>query len=179
MTDGDSTSTAKVVGLVGLVISVVAGAVALLFTLEPDLKPCIGGAEVSFTGAPIFPNTPLHTNLEHTNTPRSAIQQAPDDIGAEVRFSFRASGLRGELLKVQYSLVRVERDGTLGRVDPEQDRAEGLAFKPDTCSEVEGGDLFVMTPPDPRHRYRVVLELYRGDDFTQRLALTETATFSG
>jgi hypothetical protein len=179
VSDDGKMSTTKVLGLVGLVVSAVAGIATLLFTLDPDLKPCIGGAEASFTGAPVFPNTPKDRHLERSGAPRSVVRDAAGQLGAEVRFSFHVSGLRGETLSVRYSLVRVGRDGAFGAIDPEADRGPGITFKSEACSEIIGQDLFINKPESPsRHRYRVVLELYRGDSFDQRLGLTQTAIFS-
>jgi len=53
-----------------------------------------------------------------------------------------------------------------------------MLVTPDSCSETGGKDLFVPIP-DPRKRYRVVLELYRERTFRDRLALEETPIFSG
>jgi hypothetical protein len=53
-----------------------------------------------------------------------------------------------------------------------------MAVSPESCSETGGKDLFVQIPV-PGKRYRVVLELYRGDSLADRLALTETDPFRG
>ena len=49
-----------------------------------------------------------------------------------------------------------------------QDRALAMLVTPDSCSETGGKDLFVPIP-DPRKRYRVVLELYREQHLRDRL----------
>ena len=77
-----------------------------------------------------------------------------------------------------FTLVSVERDGTLGAVDPGQDRALGELVTPDACSVTGGRDLFVQIP-DKKRRYRVVLELYRDTNLRDRFALAETPIFSG
>jgi hypothetical protein len=52
-----------------------------------------------------------------------------------------------------------------------------MTVTPESCSESGGHDVFIAYPPGPHKRYRVVLELYRGDTFTDRLALAETDPF--
>ncbi len=183
-TGDEKMSTAKVLGLVGAVVSALIGGSTLLFTIDPGLKPCVGGAEVSITGAPVFPNTHLHKHLAHLDTPNAKINQQPNPIGAEIRFSLKATNLKNDRLSLKYSLVRVESDGALGRVDPAVDRLEGYEYTAETCSDVMGDDLFIEMPgpskgarrPAVKPRYRVILELYRAND---RLALGQTANFTG
>ncbi|HEV7807159.1 MAG TPA: hypothetical protein VGO80_15160 [Solirubrobacteraceae bacterium] len=172
--------TARTLGAVGVAITVVAGATALLFEFQPDLKPCIGGHEAHFTGAPVFPGADYKDYLR--NKPDrgsdSEIEDEPDQQGAEVRLSYSAKGLRHKTLKLTYSLVSIRPDDTLGPVDPDRDRLPGPTVSPDTCDEVVGRDIF--TPVDHgRKRYRVVLELFReGSQGDERLALTQTAIFT-
>jgi hypothetical protein len=94
-------------------------------------------------------------------------------LGAEVRFSYRTNSFRGAQLPVTWSLVRIERDGTLGPVVRGQDRALATTVTPDACSATGGKDPFVAIP-QPGKRYRVVLELYRNGRLDDRLALAET-----
>jgi hypothetical protein len=162
----------------GVAVSVAAAAVGLLFTVKPNLKPCLSGTNAAFTGAPIFPHVHFREHLIRSGTAREQAAQELNLLGAEVRFSYRLDGLRGHQLTITWSLVRVEHDGTLGPVDPTQDRAIAETFVPDECSTLRGKDLFVQIP-QPRRRYRIVLELYGDSDLRDRLALTETATFRG
>lgn len=181
MSDGDGDgkrSVTRVVTLGGLVVGLVAGAIGLLFTLQPNLKPCIGGVDASFTGDPVFPHVHLVEFLKRTGVPLKQIRDEDDLVGAEVRFSYRADGVRGRVLPVRFSLLRVEHDGTVGAVDPDQDRALAMNIRPGGCSETGGKDLFVRIPARGR-RYRVVLELYRDQGLTDRLALSETDVFRG
>ncbi len=172
-------STAKVLGLVGLVVSVLAGGLGLLFTVAPGLKPCIGATEAQFTGAPVFPRVRYHEHLERIGVPGDEIADEPNLLGAEVRYSYSTSTLRGHRLTIRWSLVRIERDGTIGPVDKTQDRAIAQSVTPKDCDTVRGQDLFVQIP-EPRRDYRVVLELYEGDeDSHDRLALIETPVFRG
>ena len=46
-----------------------------------------------------------------------------DILGAEVRFSYKTDDLRGAKLPIRWTLLSVEKDGTLGAVDRTQDRA--------------------------------------------------------
>lgn len=93
-------------------------------------------------------------------------------------YSFSTSTLRGHELAIAWSLVRIERDDTLGPVDPTQDRAPAQTMTPQECDTVRGNDLFVQIPERGR-RYRVVLELHGGEDLRDRLALMEIAIFRG
>jgi hypothetical protein len=162
----------------GVLVSVLAAAVGLLFTLEPGLKPCLGDTRAEFTGAPVFPHVRFRDHLVRTGARRDEAAKEPNLVGAEIRFSFATTGLRDEELTVTWSLVAVERDGTLGPVVAGQDRALAMTVVPDACSQAGGKDLFVQIP-DPRQRYRVVLELYRTPQLRDRLALMETDPFRG
>ena len=93
----------------------------LLFTLAPSLTPCLGDSNASFTGAPVFPKMPFHDFLVRNGTRKEDLADEPNLIGAEVRFSFHTTGLRGSDLRILWTLVAVERDDTRGAVDP-QDR---------------------------------------------------------
>jgi hypothetical protein len=162
----------------GVLIGLIAGAVGLVFTLAPGLKPCLGDTSAKFTGAPVFPHVRFRDHLIRTGAKREEAAKEPNLLGAEVRFSYATSGLRGAELTVTWSLITIERDGTLGPVVPGQDRALAMTVNPDACSESGGKDLFVQIP-DPRKRYRVVLELYRKTSLDDRLALMETGAFRG
>jgi hypothetical protein len=170
--------TTRILTIGGLLVGLIAGSVGLLFTLEPGLTPCLGENEARFTGAPVFPHASYRAHLIRNGVSRSQAAKEPNLRGAEVRFSYRASGLRGKNLAATWSLLTIERDGTLGPVVREQDRALALTIKPNGCTETGGDDLFVEIP-NPRKNYRVVLELYRDVGLTDRLALIETATFHG
>jgi hypothetical protein len=178
--DGQESSRriTRVLSTIAVLVTVVAGAVGLTFTLRPSLRPCLGDSEASFTGAPVFPRVQFHDHLIRTGVPREVVRKEPNLSGAEIRFSYRVSGFRGAQLPVTWSLVRIERDGTLGAVVRGQDRALAMTVTPDACSESGGHDLFVQIPA-PGERYRVVLELYRTVRLEDRLALAETPIFHG
>jgi hypothetical protein len=165
---------------VSVIIGILVGAGGLLFTLRPGLKPCLGDERAEFTGAPVFPAVRFREYVVRVQglTQQEAADE-PDKQGAEVRFSYATSGFRGEDLPVTYSLVSVTRDGTLGALIPGYERAQAFTVRPDSCSGSGGYDLYVDVPQSPRRRYRVVLELYRDTSLDNRLALVETATFSG
>jgi hypothetical protein len=168
----------RILTTAGVIIGVVAGAVGLVFTIAPQLKPCLGDSSVVFTGAPVFPHVNFRDHLIRSGIAKEKVVDEPNEFGAEVRFSYRTSGFRGGKLAVTWSLIAIERDGTLGPVVPGQDRALATTVTPQTCSEAGGRDLFVSIP-NPRARYRVVLELYRDRRLRDRVALTETAPFRG
>jgi hypothetical protein len=179
--EGDRQGTGRVrrvLSTIAVVVPLLAAVVGLIFTLRPSLQPCLGDSEAAFTGAPVFPRVRFHDHLIRSGVPREIVREEPNLIGAEVRFSYRVSGFRGAQLPVTWSLVRIERDGTLGAVARGQDRALALTVTPDACSESGGHDLFVQIPTQGK-RYRVVLELYRTARLEDRLALTETAIFHG
>lgn len=162
----------------GIVITLIAGGIGLLFSLRPSLRPCLGDTEATFTGAPVFPRVRFFDHLVRNGVRREDAAKEPNLVGAEVRFSYRTNGFRGAQLPLTWSLVTIERDGTLGPVVRGQDRALATTVTPDACSESGGKDLFVQIP-EPRKRYRVVLELYRDKRLEDRVALTETAIFHG
>jgi hypothetical protein len=170
--------TVRLLGGAGIVISVLVGAIGLLFTLEPNLKPCLSGPDAAFTGAPVFPHVRFRDHLIRNGTRKEEAAKELNLLGAEVRFSYRTNGLRDHELSIAWSLVRIGPDGAIGGVVAGQDRAEAEVIVPDACSTVRGKDLFVPMPESPHGRYRVVLEIYSGRDVRgDRLALTETATF--
>jgi hypothetical protein len=167
----------KVLGAVVALVTIAGGGLTLLFHLEPQLEPCIGGASATFTGAPVFPGTSFRDHLFHEGESKEDIARQPNLIGAEVRFSFRVNNLKGAHLPLVWSLV-TSAGGEVTGIVPGEDRAGALVVNPDTCTETGGKDLFVAIPERTKH-YRVVLELYRNPDRTDRLALFETPTFRG
>jgi hypothetical protein len=171
-------STTRILSFAGLIISLIAGTLGLLFTLKPEWKPCLGDTDASFTGAPAFPRVAFRDHLVRTGSSREEAAQEPNLIGAEIRFSYRTSGFRGENLPLTWSLLSVGRDGTLGAVARGQDRALAMTVSPRSCSSTGGKDLFIEIPQPGRH-YQVVLELYRDRNLRDRVALTQTDVFRG
>jgi hypothetical protein len=161
-----------------VIVPLAVASLGLVYTVRPSLKPCVGASNAEFTGTPVFPHVHFRDHLFRTGKSRADVLNEPDTVGAEVRFSYKVDDLRGEKLPIRWTLVSVEKDGTLGGVDRGQDRALARLVTPDACSETGGQDLFVQIP-DRRKRYRVVLEMYRGRDLEDRLALAETPIFSG
>lgn len=175
--DGEGRSR-SLLSLTGLAISVIAGIVGLLFLLQPDLKPCLGDAEAEFTGAPVFPRVGFRDYLVRNGKTFEEARREPDLEGAEIRFSFRTSGLRGDDLPLTYSLLTVDKEGTLGRVVDGQDRSLAMTVHPENCTQTGGKDLF-LTIPAPNRRYVVVLEIYRDKRRQERLALVQSEPFRG
>ena len=161
-----------------VIVPILVAGLGLVYTVRPSLKPCVGASQAEFTGVPVFPHVRFRDHLFRSGATRAEIEQEPNIVGAEVRFSYRTDDLRGAKLPITWSLVSIERDGTLGAVVRGQDRALAMLVTPDSCSETGGKDLFVPIP-DPKKRYRVVLELYREQQLRDRLALEETPIFSG
>jgi hypothetical protein len=168
----------RVITAIGILVSVLVGGSSLLLSVRPGLRPCLGGSNASFTGAPVFPHVLFRDHQIRMGVPRQDAAKEPNLLGAEVRFSYRASDLRGAELPLTWSLVTVEKDGTLGAVVPGEDRALAMTVKPDACTENGGKDLWVLVP-SPRKRYRIVLELYQSTRRDNRLALMETSIFHG
>jgi len=168
----------RFVKALAVIIPLVAATLALVFTVRPSLKPCVGATGAEFTGVPVFPHVRFRDHLFRSGASRAEMRGEPNVLGAEVRFSYKTDDLRGETLPITWSLVSIEKDGTLGAVVPGQDRALAMLVTPDSCSGTGGKDLFVPVP-DKRKRYRVVLELYREQSLQDRLALEETPIFSG
>jgi hypothetical protein len=167
-----------IVKALAVIVPLVAAIVALAFKLRPSLEPCVGAADAEFTGVPVFPHVRFRDHLFRSGASRADILGEPNILGAEVRFSYKTDDLRGAKLPITWSLVSIEKDGTLGAVVRGQDRALAMLVTPDSCSDTGGKDLFVPIP-DKRKRYRVVLELYRERNLQDRLALEETTIFSG
>jgi hypothetical protein len=161
-----------------VIVPILVAGLGLVYTVRPSLKPCVGASQAEFTGVPVFPHVRFRDHLFRSGATRAEIEQEPNIVGAEVRFSYRTDDLRGAKLAITWSLVSIERDGTLGAVVRGQDRALAMLVTPDSCSETGGKDLFVPIP-DPKKRYRVVLELYREQQLRDRLAFEETPIFSG
>jgi hypothetical protein len=168
----------RFVKALAVIIPLVVASLGLVFSLRPSLKPCVGATDAAFTGVPVFPHVRFRDHLFRSGASRKEILSEPDILGAEVRFSYKTDDLRGAKLPITWSLVSIEKDGTLGAVVRGQDRALAMLVSPDSCSETGGKDLFVPIP-DKRKRYRVVLELYREQGLRDRLALEETPIFSG
>ena len=161
-----------------VLITIAAGAVGLLFTLKPGLRPCLGDTSAAFTGAPVFPQVRFQDHLIRTGVPKERVAKEPNLLGAEIRFSYRTTGFRDTKLTITWSLIAIERDETVGAVVRGQDRALAMTVSPESCSETGGKDLFVQIPIRGK-RYRVVLELYRDDALVDRVALAETDPFRG
>jgi hypothetical protein len=165
---------------VSIVVGILVAGTGLAFELRPGLRPCLGEERAAFTGAPVFPQVRLREYLRRVQdlTEEEAALE-PEKLGAEVRFTYETEGFRGEDLPVSYSLVTVERDGTLRRLVPGFERELAFTVRPEACSGTGGVDLFVDIPATRQRRYRVILELYRDTTFANRLALMETAPFLG
>ncbi len=175
-------NVAKTVAGTGAVIAAVAGAVGLLFQVDPRLAPCLGGRSATFTGSPVFPNYPYHQYLKDLGEGGSSISRGPNPSGAEIRYSYVADDLRGETLVLRETLVRLAKDGTIAAADTNpldaNDLAPAATLVPTQCSQTSGGDIFVYVP-HTRGRFEIVLELFLGERLDTRIALGETPPFDG
>jgi hypothetical protein len=175
---GGSSRVKNALGAIGATVAVLAAVVGVLFQIDPRLSPCLGTREAAFTGVPVLPHYPYRQFLLDLGESGADAAKHPNVYGAEVRYTYRADDLRGTSLTLRTTLVTVARDGTVGALVAGEDLLPGLSFTPTQCSQATGSVLFVPVP-HPRLRYKVVLELYPGQGFTDRLALAETAVFPG
>ena len=173
---GVGTRVAFILGI----ITAVTGIVTFVFAdIDPRLAPCLDGADASFTGAPVFPHTSYEKYEEDLGMPPAKAKRLYSHFpaGDEVRYSIHTSDLRGQALYLYTTLVKVNRDGTIDKVVRGQDLVYQFKDIPNDCSQDEGAAILVVPPPGGRSRYRIILELYLGPTFYERLALSETATF--
>jgi hypothetical protein len=171
----------KAVGVAAAIVGLVGGVVALVFTLAPGLRPCLGNS-ASFIAAPVVPGEHFRDHLVREGYSRAQAAKEPNPIGAEVDFDYDVSGYRGKELAVMLSLFLVDSHGSISSVVPSQDRIKATTIQPTSCSERRGYDLWIDIP-DRRQRYRVQLELFNYNKETQslgdRIDLIETETFHG
>ena len=111
--------------------------------------------------------------------PRQETAKQPILDGVEVRFSYRAQNLKNVRLTLYSSLVTVGRGDEVSGVVSGENRVPQLRIRPDRCTKTAGKDVFVPFLEPGDKRYRLVLELYRGETFADRVALYETPTFRG
>jgi hypothetical protein len=175
----------KVAAAVTVVVGAIAAILGLTFRFEPSWEPCVGGSRASFTAASVFPNVSGGEFGEASGATPNQMRGATNASarGAEVRFLYTAQSLRGDLLELYATLVRVSPGGAPTGIDTDFDEAQQLEIVPHGCSESGGYDVFLVPIPKSNQHYRIVLELYRGqrvtalDRFQPRLALIETPVF--
>lgn len=166
------------------VVAVIGGIVTLLFQVDPGLAPCLSSRQADFTGAPAFPQYPYTQFLADLGHATSGYPNLP---GVEVRYSYEAKDLRGQLVGLRATLVSVDRDGNVTNTYPAAtadyavDNIRGQrTFTPDKCSQFGGGVLWILVPDEARrHHLRIILELFAGTGAGNRVALTETPTIAG
>ncbi len=167
----------RIVKALAVIIPLIAATLALVFTVRPSLKPCVGASGAEFTGVPVFPHVRFRDHLFRSGASRAEMRSEPNILGAEVRFSYKTDDLRGAKLPIRWTLVSVEKDGTLGAVDrPRTGRSRCSSRRTDVRRRGPG-----HLRPDPRQaqalprRSRALSE----QDLQDRLALEETPIFSG
>ena len=166
------------VGAAAAVVAIVTGVVGVLFEVDPRLAPCLNGADAAFTAAPVFPDTSYVQYATDHGLPDPKRYEAYGS-GVEVRYSLHTDDLRGQTLKLYTTVVQVNRDGTVANVIPGEDLQPVLSDTPTYCSQDEGTAILVQTPTNRGARYRVILELFQGNGYDERLAETETEVFDG
>ena len=171
----------KLVAAATAAVALVAGAVTLLFQVDPAIAPCLGGTHASFTGAPVFPNYPYWQFIRDMGGNPAGYT---NPVGAEVRYSYQVQDLRGETLVVRATLVRLAKDGSIAAADTsaldQEDLFAEQTVKPDQCSQDGGGTFFAHLPSGgTASRYQIYLELYQGYGYNDRIALGQTPVFDG
>ena len=184
----------KVLGIAVTLVTLIGGTVTVLFRLHPSWEPCIGGGGAAFTSVEVIPRYPLAQyirDVDHDNTP----VHLPPLMGAEIRYSYSTSNLSGNGVRLYESLQEILPNGDIAAPPgppPDTTSSENLqsqvgvpgqpapAVTPDKCSQDSSGLDWIDLPKTPhRHRYRVVLELYKGakNSFTERVGVGQTPTF--
>src|SRR4051794_1107309 len=131
-----------------VIVPLTVASLGLVFTLRPSLKPCVGATNAEFTGVPVIPHVRFRDHLYRSGATPAELRGEPNILGAEVRFTYKVDDLRGASLPIFWTLVSIEKDGTLGAVVRGQDRRRAMLVTPDACSDTGGKDLFVPVP-DP------------------------------
>jgi hypothetical protein len=195
-------SLAKVLGIVVTLVTLTGGAVTLLFQVDPTLEPCVGGSGVTFTSAQVIPDYPLtQYYIDITGNPNVPDAISSTEVGAEVRYAYTASNLSGNGLVLRGTLQEIAAGGsivtptlapdefttddnlvpqvTAKQLANNMTKIPSISKTPSRCSENANGIYFIQLPPDlPRHhRYRVLLELYRGRTLDDRVGIGVTPTF--
>jgi hypothetical protein len=190
------TSLGKVLGVVIALVTLIGGTVTVLFQLEPSLEPCIGGSDATFTSVQVASDYSLPQYLRDVNH-----GQTPPDlpylIGAEIRYNYSTSNLSGHDVRLYATLQEVLPNGDISAPPgppPGSTSSENLQSQvgvpgqpppvvtPNKCSQDSSGLNWIELPQSHRghlHRYRIVLEFYRGpaNTFTDRVGVGETAIF--
>jgi hypothetical protein len=187
---GGSWSITRILAVATSVVAVAAGAVSLLFKVDPAAEPCLGGANASFVDAPVFPES--RQEYGYVSNQEGLYVAHPGALGAEVRATVEVENLRGNPVALYYTLLTAGTGGTADRVVSGADELPTRTQTVSSCSWHGGFDIFVEpqataanprpTGLDPRKTYRIVLELFEGEraaDGSNRLALFETPVFRG
>lgn len=190
------TTLGKVLGVVITLVTLVGGTVTVLFQLDPSLEPCIGGSGATFTSVQVASDYSLVQYLRdvnHGQTPAGL----PPLIGAEIRYNYSTSNLSGHDVRLYATLQEVLPNGDISAPPgppPSSTSSENLqpqvglpnqpspVVTPNKCSQDSSGLNWIELPQSHRgrhHRYRIVLEFYRGpaNTFTDRVGEGETAIF--
>lgn len=176
-TEGRRIGAGKFLAGFGGLVTLAGGIAALLFALEPNWRPCIGGSRATIT-ATVFPGEHLRAYLRRQGVRNADVERTPDQTGAIVSYTVDSEGFRGRALAVKYSVFHVRQDGLLGAVVFGEDRAAGKTVQIGSCSDKGGNDLFVLIP-SRQQRYLVLLELYESTKSDNRIDFVESKPFQG
>jgi hypothetical protein len=193
---------AKLLGVVVALVTVAGGAVTVLFQLDPSLEPCIGGAAVTFTSIQVVPDYPFNRFVYDLTGELGGGGRVGGVVGAEVRYSYSAANLSGDPLVLRGTLLALARNGDIEypplnvlSYDAEDDLVpqrgvsgffasrvpvlKQVTSTPDRCSQDASGLYWMFAPPfgGRRHRYRVLLEIYRGRTLQDRVGVGQTPVF--
>jgi hypothetical protein len=185
----------KLLGVVVTVVTLVGGTVTLLFQVDPYLEPCIGGAGATFTSVQVAPDYPLAQYIRDINNGQTP-EGLPSLVGAEIRYSYSTSNLSGKGVRLYATLQEVLGNGDVaappgppaGPTSSENlQHQAGLTTEPppvvtpNKCSQDSSGLDWIDLPKGyGHHRYRVILEFYKGplNSFTDRVGVGETPIFA-
>jgi hypothetical protein len=188
------TTLGKVLGVVVTIVTLVGGTVTVLFQFDPSLEPCFGGYGATFTSVLVAPGYPLAQYISDINDGQIPAN-LPSLVGAEIRYSYSTSNLSGKDFHLYATLQAIGPNGDVSAPpgpEPGPTSATNLqpqvglpgrpppVVTPDRCSQDSSGLDWLELPPSNRpHRYRIVLEFYRGaaKTFTNRVGAGETPIF--
>jgi hypothetical protein len=184
----------KLLGVVVTAVTLIAAIVALAFRVHPSWQPCIGGGGAKFTSIEVFPGYTLvqyFRDVDQGRTPSGV----PSLRGAELRYSYVTSNLRGTDVRLYATLEGISRRGDTTAAPgppPDSTSSENLqpqphlpdqpppVVAPNHCSQDSSGLDWIKLPRRRgSHRYRIVLEFYEGasNTFNHRVGVGQTHIF--
>jgi hypothetical protein len=169
---------------VGAIVAVAAGTIGLIFQFEPGWAPCIGGANVTFDEAAVYPGMTYVRYLrlvQQLSVPPALVKGGAYSPvpGTVVLPTFNVTNLRDRTIAIFGSVVGVDASGAITKAVPLDFQRPFDEETLSSCSTTLGSSWFI--PSLPHGRYRAVLEVYPvnhdGLSRGSRLALFETDSF--